>query len=105
MDSKPLLDSSLALMHNAGERRAAALRMEQERAMDRRRALDSQSAPETAPDERIRIWERLHALSLPVSTTHPLLRVIARQTGLSLRDIGNEQSRRVQLMKPQCESL
>ena len=95
MDGKPLHDSSLALTSSAAERRAAALRAEEERAMERRIALDSQAAPQTAPQERIRIWERLHALRLPVSTSHPLLRLIAQQTGLSLHDIAEEQRRRL----------
>jgi hypothetical protein len=100
MDQKLSLDPSFALTSNAGERRAEVLRMEQERALERRRALNSQSAPETSPGERIRIWEKLHELSLPVKAAHPLVRVIAMETGLSVRDIGEEQRRRAVKQMP-----
>ena len=40
---------------------------------------------------RIRAWEAVHALRLPVSPTHPVLRVIAAATELTLSDVLAEQ--------------
>ncbi len=76
------------------ERRAAIQLAEQERAQSRNRELESQTAMHIAPDERIRIWERLHALRLPTSASHPLMALIATQTNLTLRDLRDEQERR-----------
>ncbi len=88
-----VIDPSSAFVGNT-DFRAAARRAEEERDFERRRALESQAAPDAEPAARIRIWERLHALSLPVAASHPLLAVIARQTALTLADIRNEQQRR-----------
>jgi hypothetical protein len=43
---------------------------------------------------RITTWERLHALSLPRSPDHPLIRLIARETGLTIGQVHDEQGRR-----------
>jgi len=45
--------------------------------------------------ERIQIWERLHALRLPRAPDHVLVQVIARQTRLSIGQVQDEQQRRV----------
>jgi hypothetical protein len=76
------------------ERRAAVQLAEQERAQSRSRELESQTATHIAPDERIRIWERLHALRLPTSASHPLMALIAAQTNLSVGELRDEQERR-----------
>jgi hypothetical protein len=43
------------------------------------------------PGERIRIWERLHGLPLPLNPTHKLLGVIAAATDLQLEQVQEEQ--------------
>jgi len=94
IDEKTMVGSSFSLLGSVAERRAAVLRAQEERALVRRRALDSQAAADTAPHERIRIWEQLHGLTLPCTASHPLLAVVAAHTNLTLRDITEEQHRR-----------
>jgi hypothetical protein len=95
MSEKLFVDSASLVMATPAERRAAMQKLEEERMLARRRALESQTAADTLPHERIRIWEQLHALRLPLSTTHPLLAVVAAQTKLTLHDIREEQRRRM----------
>ncbi len=76
------------------ERRATALRLEKERADERRRALNEQSSISYDPQERIMIWERLHGLQLPRTEDHPLVDIIAEQTKLSRQQVAQEQARR-----------
>ncbi|HEX4378167.1 MAG TPA: hypothetical protein VHZ99_13535 [Steroidobacteraceae bacterium] len=67
----------------------------QAEALERRQhELDQQSSPEHTPGDRIRIWERLHQLSLPRTADHRLLGVIAAKTGLSLEQVQDEQRTR-----------
>jgi hypothetical protein len=76
------------------DRRATALRLEKERADERRRALNEQTSMSHDPHERIMIWERLHGLQLPRDEAHPLVDVIAEQTKLSRQEVAQEQARR-----------
>ena len=98
MDSKP--DFSPPFSFEPGDSRAAALRAEEERAYARRLELESQSSNMHDAQERIRIWERIHGLKLPVSAAHPLVAVIAEHTHLAVRDITEEQKRRRALRAP-----
>jgi hypothetical protein len=98
MDSKPDFFPPFAFA--PGDSRAAALRAEEERVHARRLELDSQSSAMHDAQERIRIWERIHGLRLPVSAAHPLVAVIAASTHLKLSDITEEQQRRRALSKP-----
>jgi hypothetical protein len=91
---KLVFDPAVMLTGTVAERRAAALRADEERAADRRRELDLQTSPAKDPQERIRIWERLHALPLPVLATHPLVAIIANDTELTPGDVEFEQRRR-----------
>jgi hypothetical protein len=93
MSSKFTLDGA-PVLPSAAERRGAAQLAEQERALDRQRALDSLSAWDATPAERVRRWEELHALALPRAAEHPLLAVIAAVTKLTLEDVRDEQQRR-----------
>lgn len=79
---------------NISDRRAAVQREEAERAAERQEQIASQCSPLNSPEDRIRIWERLHAVSLPLSSTHRLVRVIATQTELSVQQVQEEQRRR-----------
>ena len=82
------------------ERRAAVIRADQEQAASRLERLASQTSPLNDPEERIRIWEKLHDLRLPKASGHTLLRVIATQTGLSLQQVQQEQMRRAASLSP-----
>lgn len=84
---------------NSADRRAAIQREELQRLEARKEELASQSAPGNSPEQRIRIWERLHALSLPKSAAHKLVRVIASQTELSVQAVLEEQRRRAEAGK------
>jgi hypothetical protein len=103
MNSKPMFDPTALIRPTAAETRAAALRMEEERREARRAALAEQVSIHHSARERIDIWERLHGLRLPTRAAHPLLIVIAEQTGLMLSDVVDEQRRRVQPKSPPAQ--
>jgi uncharacterized caspase-like protein len=88
------VDGFFATGLDANERRAAALRAEQERAELRSSKIEAQASPFTTPQERIRLWEDLHGLRLPVNADHRLVRVIATSTALTVREVQDEQVRR-----------
>jgi hypothetical protein len=75
-------------------RRASAQRRHDELQAERRRHLAALSSTSNTPQQRIELWERLHALQLPKEAAHRLVRVIASQTQLSVTDVHNEQARR-----------
>jgi hypothetical protein len=87
-------DNTFATGLDANERRAAALRAEQERAEERHAKIEAQASPFTTPQERIRLWEDLHGLRLPRNPDHKLVRVIASNTALTVQEIHEEQARR-----------
>ena len=74
--------------------RARIVRQQVEAAEDRQQRLREQTSMQNSPERRIRIWEHLHALSLPRVATHPLLAVVASQTGLTLEQVQDEQRQR-----------
>jgi len=79
---------------NGGEYRRKIREAEQQRAALRADELAAQVSPTKDAEERIRIWERLHALRLPRSSGHVLVRVIATQTRLTVGQVNEEQRRR-----------
>ncbi|HJY37638.1 MAG TPA: hypothetical protein VJ299_09240 [Steroidobacteraceae bacterium] len=79
---------------NAGEHRRRVQQEVAERAAYRDSELESQASPVKDPQERIVIWERLHALRLPKAPGHVLVRVIAKQTRLTVSQVHEEQQRR-----------
>lgn len=79
---------------NTADRRAAIQREELERATARQERLAAQRSPLNPPEDRIRVWERLHSLNLPRSGAHKLVPVIALQTDLTVQQVRDEQSRR-----------
>jgi len=62
-----------------------------ERQERRQNELAEQVSIRNMPGERIRIWERLHGLPLPLDPTHKLLGVIAAATDLQLEQVQEEQ--------------
>lgn len=74
--------------------RARIARRHAEVADARQRELLEQASSINSPELRIRIWERLHEITLPKDVGHRLLGVIAAQTGLTLAQVRAEQHSR-----------
>lgn len=79
---------------SAAEHRLRVQHAAEDRAALRNTELASQISPMNDARERIRIWERLHALPLPRTPGHVLIGVIATQTCLSVEQVREEQLRR-----------
>jgi len=67
----------------------AAERMEKRR-VEQAEQCESSSAPEM----RIRAWEKVHGLRLPSDAAHPIVAVIASETHLTLAEVREEQCAR-----------
>lgn len=67
---------------------------EEERTFERQRNLAAQQADHNSPEVRIRFWEKVHGLTLPTSSVHPILEVVALHTRLELADVQAEQRAR-----------
>jgi hypothetical protein len=67
---------------------------EYERAERKRMQLADQRSELNDAKARIQAWERAHGLRLPTSATHPVLRVIAAATALTLNEVLEEQRQR-----------
>jgi hypothetical protein len=67
---------------------------EQERAHERRVRRAEQSSELNSPEVRIRAWEKLHGLRLPSDPAHPVLEVVAINTGLTRAQVLEEQRAR-----------
>jgi hypothetical protein len=77
-----------------GDYRARVARRQTEAAHIREQERLEQTSTINPPDLRIRIWERLHQLTMPSDSSHRLLRVIAAQTGLTMAQVHAEQHQR-----------
>jgi hypothetical protein len=76
------------------EHRRSVQQAADERAAQRGIEIASQASPVKNAQERIEIWERLHALRLPWAPGHVLVDVIAKQTRLTVSQVREEQQRR-----------
>ena len=65
-----------------------------ERAHQRQHDLAEQKSAQNTPEMRIRTWEKVHGLKLPLDPEHPVLDVIAVGTRLTLEQVREEQSAR-----------
>jgi hypothetical protein len=74
--------------------RARAERAAREAAERREQALVGQRSTDNTNDARVRIWERLHQVTLPKDPAHPILALIAKQTGMSITDVRDVQMQR-----------
>jgi hypothetical protein len=82
----PMMDFRARLVHQQAE------------AAERRRFdLAEQSSRLKTAEERIRIWERIHEVTLPRDSAHRLVDIIAANTGLTSADVREEQQRRAAL--------
>jgi hypothetical protein len=95
MSSNRSDDGAFGLRTEATDRRAAALRAEQERAALRQSQIEAQSSPSMSAQERIRLWEDLHGLRLPRDANHKLIGIIAGDTALTPQQVRDEQLRRM----------
>ena len=79
----PMMDFRARLVHQQAE------------AAERRRTdLAEQCSRLKTAEERIRIWERIHEVTLPRDPAHRLVDIIAANTGLTGADVRDEQTRR-----------
>lgn len=82
----PMMDFRARLVHQQAE------------AAERRRLdLADQSSRLKSAEERIRIWERIHEVTLPKDPAHRLVEIIAANTGLADSEVREEQQRRASL--------
>jgi hypothetical protein len=82
----PMMDFRARLVHQQAE------------AAERRRTdLAEQCSRLKTAEERIRIWERIHEVTLPRDPAHRLVEIIAANTGLTDADVRDEQTRRAAL--------
>jgi hypothetical protein len=77
--------------------RARLVHQQAEAAERRRLDLAEQSSRLKTAEERIRIWERIHEVTLPRDSAHNLVEIIAANTGLTEADVRGEQQRRAAL--------
>jgi hypothetical protein len=88
-------DSSAATATAAADNRLLPmdrlLQEQLERARRRRSARDEMQSDQRSAAEKIRAWERLHALQLPRDPNHIVLRVVSRCTGLRMEAVLEEQ--------------
>ncbi len=77
--------------------RARLIHQQAEDAARRKLDLAAQSSRLNSADERIRIWERLHEVTLPRDPAHRLVSIIAANTGLTDQEVRDEQARRAAL--------
>lgn len=80
--------------HSAAERRALLQQAQETVDAERRQQMAAQRSDASSPEDRIRLWERLHGLPLPPESDHKLLAIIAAQTKLSVAAVHEEQKRR-----------
>jgi hypothetical protein len=69
---------------------------EERREREKRRSqeLAELRSNDNSPEIRIRVWEKVHALRLPTSPSHPILTVIALSTRLSMAEVHQIQRER-----------
>jgi hypothetical protein len=57
------------------------------RAAKRRVELEELRSELNSPEQRVRAWERVHGLALPLDPNHPILDVIAIKTRLTMQQV------------------
>ena len=87
-------DHAISDPGSLADRRAQFEHQQQQRIEERKQQVALLSSPLSSADERIRLWETLHALTLPRSPTHKLLPIIAQQTAIDLAQVLEVQQQR-----------
>jgi DNA-binding transcriptional regulator YiaG len=72
----------------------------QQREAEKQLQLKAQSSTLHTPSHRVSIWENVHGLRLPTDPAHPILKVIAERTGLSLTQVLEVQTGRRPVVEP-----
>ncbi len=73
----------------------ARLAVEEEARAEKLRLLQAeQSSSSNPPAARIRAWEKVHGLRLPLNAAHPVLEVVSIGTHLTLAEVREEQRAR-----------
>jgi hypothetical protein len=67
----------------------------EERAQQRKVELTEQASILNTPEARIRMWEKVHQLRLPMDPMHAIIDVVAAGTGLTASEVREEQRARV----------
>ena len=76
------------------DHRARIERAQLDAAERRRQTLVDQSSPQHSNEARVRTWEKLHQVRLPLSPEHAVLVIVAQQTGMALADVQEVQRQR-----------
>ena len=53
-----------------------------------------QSESSSTPETRIRAWEKVHGLRLPLDAAHPIVELVATETHLTVDEVRQEQRNR-----------
>jgi len=88
---KRIIFGSASVGESNAEYRKRLEYLQAEAAERRQRQIEEQSSPLNSASIRIRAWERLHQVDLPVDPAHRLIDVIAVNTGLTLDEVHDEQ--------------
>jgi hypothetical protein len=73
----------------------ARVAIEAEARLERRLAERAeQCASSSTPEMRIRAWEKVHGLCLPLNAVHPVVAVVATETHLTVAEVLQEQRAR-----------
>lgn len=73
----------------------ARVAIEADARMEKRRAEQAeQRASSSTPETRIRAWEKVHGLRLPLNAAHPIVEVVAAETHLTVAEVQQEQRAR-----------
>jgi hypothetical protein len=76
------------------DHRARVAIEEETRIAKRHAAQAEQCETSTAPEARIRAWEKLHELRLPSDAAHPIVTIIALATHLTMAEVWQVQQTR-----------
>jgi len=74
----------------------ARVAIEAEARKEKRRAEQAeQCESSSAPETRIRAWEKVHGLRLPLDADHPIVAIVAIETHLTVAEVQQEQRARL----------
>jgi hypothetical protein len=88
------LDRHFTALELLADHRERLALEEEERAKKRTTRFEELRSEVNAVPVRIRAWEKMHGLRLPSDPAHPILRVIASNTGISIACLQEEQQAR-----------